>query len=122
VKRQTGNAALIVLLVLAVSLLGNLWLWKAKGEEHDARVKAEQQRDDANTATRTCNDSIDSIEDAARKQGAQAEKDRQAAAERRKQRNQKADKELATPATIPGDDCQSAKDRVARILSERKRP
>lgn len=120
-NRQAGSIALGVMIVLALSLLANVWLWNAKASEHDARVKAETGLSAANAATQACNDSIAGLEEAARQRGAAQEKQRAAAAERRRRADQSADRILATPATVPGDDCRSAQDRVAAWLKGRTR-
>lgn len=114
------SPALIGIIALVASLLGNVWLWNEKEAEHDRATSLNTQLATANKATKACNDSIAGLEKAARKQGAQAERARIEAAERRKKRNEQADRELSTPATVPGDDCKSAQDRVKRILSARK--
>ena len=118
-KRQAGSVMLGLLLALAVSVLANAALWRAMGKEHDKSTKLGEQLTQANTATRTCNDSIAGLEAEAKQRGIAAEKARAAAAERRKKANRQADTELSTPATIPGDDCKSAQDRVNRILKAR---
>lgn len=119
-KRQDGYAALIVLAVLILLALSSMALYSKWQDEVKGRAAAEANLKTANDATKACNDSIAGLEAAAREQGAQAEKDRQAADDRRKKRNQRADKELATPPTVPGNDCQSAQDRVKRILGGRQ--
>lgn len=121
-KRQRGSIALGVMIALALSLFANLWLWKAKTVEHDARTTAEAKLEAANGATKACNDSIASIEEDARAQVKKAEKARVAARNRANALAARADRELATPATVPGDDCRSAQERVRRILTERGKP
>jgi hypothetical protein len=119
-RHQSGSIALAVLIVMALSLLANLWLYREWRGEHDAKVAVETKLTEANKQTKACNDSIGQLETAAFERGQQAEKDRAAAAERNKKHASRADRELATPATTPGNECKSAKDRVSRWLGERK--
>jgi hypothetical protein len=120
VKRQAGSIALIFMLVLAASLLANAWLWRAKGEEHDARTAAETKFGEQRTATEQCNASIAGLEMAAEQRGRKAEANRAAAAARRKKADEDADKVLASPPAKPGDDCGSAKQRIGDWLRSRK--
>jgi hypothetical protein len=119
-RHQSGSIAIAFLIVLAVSLLANLALWHEVTVEHDAKVAVEAKLGEANKQTKACNDSIGQLETAAFERGQQAEKDRTAAAERNKKHASRADRELATPATTPGNECKSAKDRISRWLGERK--
>lgn len=126
-KRQQGGYAALLLvagfvLVLLASLAGNRVLYAKWQKAKEATTAAETKLGQANEQTEACNASIAGLEAAARAQGAAGEKARQAAAERRKKRNQGADVELSTPATVPGNDCKSAQDRVDRILARRARP
>jgi chromosome segregation ATPase len=114
------SAALVVLLVLALSLGGNAWQWHRNGVEHDARVKVEADLTTANNATKACNDSIGELERQARDRDAENTKLRQEAQNRRRAQESLAQQILSTPATVPGNDCQSAKDRVANWLKGRK--
>ena len=119
-RTQRGDASVWLLLALAVSLLGNWWLWNGKSAEHDARTTAETNLQTANNQTDTCNKSIKDLETAAYERGRRAEVARAAAKARRAALDRLAQTELSTPATVPGNDCQSAKDRVERILKARK--
>jgi len=119
-KRQAGNVALVVLIVLALSLLANWWLWKSLDGAQHALTAAETKLTAANAETQRCNDSIAGLEEAARKRGAAQEKARAAAAERRRQAEAEAHRIMGTPAAIPGDDCGSAKKRVDDWLRSRQ--
>ncbi len=119
-KSQRGSVALAFLLVLVASLLANLWLWHAKGEEHDARVTAESKVDQANAQTKACNDSIGELEKQAKERDAENTALRKEAQNRRRSQESLAQQILSTPAAIPGDDCGSAKKRALDWLKGRK--
>jgi hypothetical protein len=119
-KRQSGSIALAFLIVLAASLLANAVLYKAWRGAHDEFVKAQSQFEDQREQTATCNKSIDKLEADARDRATENTKLRQEAQNRRRAQESLAQQILATPATVPGDDCKSARDRVANWLKARK--
>jgi ribosomal protein S27AE len=121
-RDQRGSAALYVLIALAVSLLANLVLWNSLDEAQHEVTKLTTTLKTANEATEACNASIAGLEKAAEQRGRDAEKDRRDAEDRARRRKERADKELATPPTVPGDDCRSAQDRVRRAIAGRKTP
>lgn len=112
--------ALIFLLVLVASLAANGVLWHEVGKEHDARTAAETSLVTANAATKACNDSVTQLETEARDRAAENTKLRQEAQNRRHAQESLAQQILATPATVPGDDCKSAQDRVRNWLKARR--
>jgi uncharacterized protein HemX len=119
-RDQSGSIALAVLVILALSLLANVWLWHEKEVEHDGKVKAEANLTTANAATKACNDSIGELEQQAKERKAENDKLRREAESRRKAQESLAQQILSTPATTPGNDCKSAQDRVRNWLKGRK--
>lgn len=114
------NIALAVIIALALSLVGNAWQWHANGVEHDARTKAEANFQTANAQTEACNKSIGELETQAKDREKENKALREEAAKRRRAQESLAQQILSTPATVPGNDCQSAKDRVRNWLKARK--
>jgi hypothetical protein len=114
------SAALVVLLVLALSLGGNAWQWHRNGVEHDARVKVEADLTTANNATKACNDSVTELERQARIARRREPRAAQGSREPPRAQESLAQQILSTPATVPGNDCQSARDRVVNWLKARK--
>jgi hypothetical protein len=112
--------ALIFLLVLVTSLGGNAWQWHRNTVEHDARTAAEAHLQTANEATKACNDSVTELEQQAKDRSDENAKLRLEAQNRRKAQESLAQQILSTPATVPGDDCKSAGDRVRNWLKARK--
>lgn len=121
-RRERGllDLQLIVLIVLVLSLLGNLYLWHSRAAEHDARTAAETKVTVANAETQACNDSVTQLEREAKDRAAENAKLRKEAQDRRRAQESLAQQILATPATVPGNDCQSAGDRVRNWLKARK--
>jgi uncharacterized Zn finger protein len=114
------NAALAVLLALAVSLGGNAVLYKAWRGAHDLEVKAETKFEQQRAATEQCNASVAALEQQAADRAAENAKLRQEAQDRRRAQESLAQQILSTPATVPGNDCKSAGDRVRNWLKARK--
>lgn len=115
--------ALGLLLLAFAATAGTAVYYKHEYDaEHDKRVAAETNLQTANSATKACNDSIDALERRAREVEVAAAAARSEAQAARKRLAARADRELSTPATTPGNDCKSAQDRVRRILGERRAP
>lgn len=85
-------------------------------------ANANRATEQANSNTKACNDSIGGLEAAARKAGEEAGTKRAAAQKKSLELQEQAQRELSTPATVPGDDYKSAQDRVSRILRARGKP
>lgn len=111
-----------LLLFVALSLLGNFFLYHGYTAQRDRAVKAESDLTQANAATTTCNKSIQDLEHAAYKRGVVAAKRRAAGEKDRAAAEESAQQILSTPATVPGDDCRSAQDRVTKFLTTRRKP
>jgi F0F1-type ATP synthase membrane subunit b/b' len=118
-----------LLLLLALALIGDFFLYHGYTGEKSRADKAEtnlatanKATEDANAATKTCNDSIAGLADAAKKAGFAAGEARERARKKSLALEGQAQTELSTPATVPGNDCKSAQDRVTRILKERAKP
>jgi hypothetical protein len=117
---QRGSVALAFLIVLALSLAANAFMWHRIGVEHDGKVAAEASLDTANKATQACNDSVTELERQAKSRDAENLALRKEAENRRRAQESLAQQILSTPATVPGNDCQSARDRVVNWLKARK--
>lgn len=116
------NITTILAGVLALSLLGNAFLSKAYLDVRDERTAAQGERDDARSAASACSDATEALEELAGKRKAEAEKARAAAAVAARGHLAMAQHILSTPATVPGDACKSADERINRWLAERKTP
>lgn len=117
--RIKGAAIGALLLLVACSLLANLFLFSGWQGEKSRADKAAADLVTANGQTEACNKSIAGLEDAAFKRGASAERARETAKRKAADLERQAQTELSTPATTPGNDCKSAQDRVDRILRQR---
>jgi uncharacterized protein HemX len=120
VKRQSGSIALVFLIVLGLSLASNAALWHFLRGAQDERAAAEAKFDTQRQATEQCNASIDRLEQQAKQRDAENTELRKEAATRRRAQESLAQQILSTPATVPGDDCKSANDRVRNWLKGRK--
>jgi uncharacterized protein HemX len=119
-RNQSGSIALAFLIVLALSIAGNALLWHQVTKEHDARTAAETKFDTQVKETQACNDSVTRLEQEAKDRDAENTKLRQEAQNRRRAQEALAQQILSTPPAIPGDDCGSAKKRIADWLKGRK--
>lgn len=116
--RQRGFIEL-TLLALIVSIAANILLYRAMSMQKTRATIAETNLTTANAATKTCNDSIAGLEAAATARGVKSGAARERARQKALGLEQRAQQELSTPATAPGNDCKSAQDRVDRILLRR---
>lgn len=108
-----------LLLLIALSLIGNFFLYHGYAHERDRAVALEGEKRNARDAADLCSASVDGLVKAAEAQGKQAEADRRAAAARAEQHRRTADQILTRPASSPGDDCKSARDRAGEWLRAR---
>jgi hypothetical protein len=108
-----------LLLLLACSLLGNMLLFTSWQTDQQRAVKAEANLVSANSMTEVCNTSIKALEDFNFKRGVLAGEARERAKKKANELEWRAQQELTTPATVPGDACKSAQDRVDRIMRAR---
>jgi len=95
---------------------------KAIGErdtEQKAKVTAQQERDKARGELNKVNLAVLALKDAATKAEAEAATARAAAAKKAQTLKGKAASAQAKPATVPGDDLASSKDRIWDWLQER---
>lgn len=112
----------LLVLLLAGSIVANALLFNEWEAAKQRATAAETNLATANAQTEACNESVKGLEQAAHKRGLAAGVARERARQRAVDLEQQAQQELSTPATVPGDDCKSAQDRVRRILSERAKP
>lgn len=111
-----------LLLVLAISLAANGALgWVYLGARDDV-VAAKKDADAAKGAAETCSSAVDQLQIKAAANAKKFAKDLKAAQSKADTGDKKADEILATPATVPGDDCKSAQDRVDTWLAGRVKP
>lgn len=108
-----------VLLALLASLAGNLALGNAWLSARDRASQAAGQRDDARADASACSDATEALRELADKRAAQAKVALAKAQAQAKPHQVRADEILATPASVPGDDCRSAIERGRAWLKSR---
>jgi hypothetical protein len=111
-----------LLLLIALSAIGNFFLYHGYTHERDRAVKLEAEKKNAADAAASCSASIDGLVKAAEKRGRDAERARADARARADKHRQAADQILTTPASVPGNDCESARDRALNWLHARVKP
>lgn len=115
-----------LVVALGVSVLANAGAGYVYLQQRDALTVAAKNLEHAAGDTATaraaadaCSASVEAMAVSAAVMASQLEAARTAAAAQAKVHNTKADKILAMPAAVPGDDCASAQKRVADILADR---
>lgn len=73
---------------------------------------AQLERDQAKAAAQACSDGVARLQEAAKQRDLAAAKERAKAKTKATTLESRAGAILATPATVPGDDCKSASDRL----------
>ena len=113
---------------LAASLAANAalgWLWlDARDNVADARARIEAvqgERDAAQAAGQACSDGVQRLQALTESRAREAAAARRQAAQAAADHARRADAVLSAPPAVPGDDCASAKARVADWL-QRRRP
>lgn len=106
-------------LLLTVSVAGNAWLGSSYLDARDKRTEAIGQRDQARSAAQTCSDATEALQAAAKTREQENKAAIAKAAAAAVARERRAQLQLATPATRPGDDCGSADDRFNNWLKAR---
>ena len=109
-----------LLWVLAISLAANVGLGWVYLDARDDVVAAQKDTQAAKDAADTCSTAVDQLQIKAAANAKKFAKDLKAAQARADTGDKKADEILATPATVPGDDCKSAQDRVDTWLKGRQ--
>ena len=105
-------------IALGLSLWGNTHL-SAKVDEANVQIGVSQG--DAQTAkevAKSCSMSVTRLEEEQRAREEKAEPEKVASVATDKKQQARAQVILAKPPTVPGNDCQSAKDRMAGWLKE----
>lgn len=106
-------------IALAISLSGNAGLSYLYLDKRDEAVQATGERDQARGAASACSDATEDLRNLADKRAKEAKTARAAAATAAKDRDQKADEIMSTPASDT-DDCKAAQHRVDNWLKGRK--
>lgn len=121
-----GQLTLAAVAVAVASLLANAWLVQAHLSLRDQLVaakalvaSAEQQRDTAQATTLECGNAVDALDTLSKDRAKEATTARNQAAAQARAAAQRADRILAAPAAVPGDDCASAQVRVQSWLQTR---
>jgi hypothetical protein len=109
-------------LLLALSVAGNAWLGNSYLGARDERTEAIGARDQARGAAILCGESVQALNDAAVKREKEHGVEVAQAAASAAVLQRRAQLQLVTPATRPGDDCGSAGDRVNNWLKARAAP
>lgn len=105
--------------VLCASSAAMGWAWLGA---RDRVAELTGQRDQANSAARTCSESVIDLQRLAAKRLREGQPAIAAAAKTAQAADQRADQILATPPSTPGDDCKSAQDQVDSWLASRGKP
>ena len=107
------SAAQVMALLLALSVAGNAFLGRAYLGQRDTAVQTKVEYRNVEVAATACSESIDNRKKVADKRHVDAKPAIAAAAKQAEDANKEADRILSTPATVQGDDCKSAQDRVS---------
>lgn len=113
------NITTMMAIALAISMLANAGLTKVYLGQRDQTTVAQGERDQARAAASACSDATEALAELAAKRAKEAKAARAAAALAAKDRDQRADEILTTPATST-DDCKAAQDRATTWLKGRK--
>ena len=112
---------LLILLALSLAanaLIGHAWLG-TRDDLATVTATTTQQIAQARTAAKTCNDATETLQEAGRQRSAAAARALDAARAQAAPLQASADTILLTPASTPGDDCRSARDRANNWLQGR---
>ena len=110
-----------IIVVLIVSIFANVAFGLGYLDQRDALTKARAGLEAANGVAETCSKNTGRLEKLAASRKQDADKARAEARAIAGAGDQRADVILATPATVPGNDCKSARDRAGAWLAERKK-
>jgi hypothetical protein len=108
----TGPLIWCLGIALALSLGANSVLTWAYLGQRDDKVAAAKDRDQARADATACSKGVEEMVDKREKRFAAAAPARAAAQVKAETLTKQADQVLATPATVQGDECKSAADRV----------
>lgn len=114
------NPMAIVSIALAISLAVNSGMGYLYLDKRDELATAEADISHAEGEAKSCSDSVAKLGQLSITRAADAAVARAMAAASAATGYEKADEILSTGATVPGDDCKSAKDRKANWLKGRK--
>jgi hypothetical protein len=109
-------------IALALSVAGNGILMRAWLGQRDETAVANTERNQARTAAQECSERTEAMQETARLRARAAIPARAAAQAKAETLTKQADQVLATPATVPSDDCKSAADRVDLWWQGRAKP
>lgn len=113
------NITMILSIALAISMAANAGLSYVYLGQRDETTIAQGERDQARGAATACSEATQALQDLADKRAKEAKTARAAAAEAAKDRDQRADDILSTPASST-DDCKAAQHRATTWLKGRK--
>ncbi len=109
-----------VLIVLACSLVVNLFLWDAQTKAVRQAAEAKESARQAKAAADACTDSVEGLQAQARQRAAQARPKVEAARDGMARATRNAYELLASPPAVAGDDCGSARVRIDQWLDRRQ--
>ncbi len=110
-------AYLLVASIAANAALGWAWI-----DARDARTVAEQQRDQARADATAASDAVEALDDLAKQRAAAAKPVQAAARAAAVAAQQRATREISTPAAVSGDDYASVQARLQRWEQGRVKP
>jgi multidrug resistance efflux pump len=110
------------LIALVISIAANILFGLGYLDQRDALTRARADLKTASEAATSCSENTERLETLAASRKRDADKARAEARAAARAGDQRADVILATPATVPGDDCQSASDRASAWLAGRPNP
>ena len=108
--------------LLAASIAANAALGWAWIDARDARTVAEQKRDQARADAMAASDAVEALDDLAKKRAAAAKPVQAAARSAAVAAQQRATREISTPAAVAGDDYASTQARLQRWEQRRAAP
>lgn len=116
------SPTIILSILLALSLAGNAWLHSEWTDEQQAHATTREKARQSTAAAEECSVATERLQTLAAQRKREADAARLAARTRGLGLQASAQTELATPATVPGDDCRSATERAQRWLQGRSQP
>lgn len=111
-----------LLVALILSIAANVGLGLGYLDQRDKMTRATTNLKTAQDAAESCSKDVERLGVLAARRKVDADKARARAKTAAKTREEMADLILSTPASTPGDDCKSARDRAGSWLAGRAKP
>jgi hypothetical protein len=114
--------SVILGILLGLSVLANVGLWKLHGRDLVRIGQVTAERDQAQSAARQCSDGVERLRAASDKKAREVEAALKAASARALAAEKKVLATLQERPAIPGDDCASALGMNRKKIQERRAP